>query len=630
MNDERQSRLLADFLAALRQDVQAAPPADLDPDVATMARLLAAAKTPPPDAAVRERVWQRALAANRTPRVSANGRTAHLSDKENTMTTIARPLPRGRSTHPFTMAAALMLAAMAALLLFSRPPSGPGSGQPAILGNPEQQDATATPLATLVPSASPTLALIEHRVQAGETLDSIVQLYGYTEPTAIDRIIAMNPSVRDGSMTEGTILLIPLPAPTPLLTATPVPFSLSTASATATPLFAPSLVPVVEGAPGLPMPTLVPAFGEATITSGAVPPGAVTVVPMDPSALPPTVVPPAWMMAEPEPISLGETVTGELTPDLPQLTYRFTAEATGPVFARARSEELTALGIGFQVMRDGSGGGGGGGGSGDRATTQEISGSQYVYAGDQVTVLVNNAAPETGRFTLSVQQASATTIGYGETVTGTIDVEQPIAYYTFQGTQGDEVTVRVTGEDGFDTRLTLASTTPESIIVNDDDGGPGYDPEVQWEMLPATGEFTIQVQPVIPGGGAFTLTLERAESVSLDEGPQQVAFNSKYQPLLSFEGEAGETVQINVTAIRGSTSARYITAQVTQNGLLIADISRDFGQLSAATQPAAGAVLTSGTVTIPQDGPVNVRVHASTALDSAESLTVEVEVAAGE
>jgi len=604
MNDERQSRLLADFLDTLRQDSQARPPADLDSDLAAMARLLVASKAPPPDAAVRERVWQRALNANRTTtRVSANGRTAHRSDKENTMSAIARPLPRGRSTHPFTLAAALTVVAMAALLFISRPPSSPDSGQPGLVSNPEQQEATATP----IPSAIPTNAFIEHRVQAGETLAYIAQLYGFTSPTALDQIIAINPDVGEGALTEGTVILIPLPSPVPTpFVPTVVPPGPDTAMPV--PSFAPSLVP------------------SAPIAADAIPttvPG-VTTVTVDP-AQPPTVMPPAWALAEPEPISLGDTVTGELTPDLPQLTYRFTAEANGPVFARARSEDLTALGIGFQVMNEGGGGGGGGGGSGDRATTQEISAAQYVYAGDQVTVLVNNAAPETGSFTLNVQQAEAEAIGYGETVEGAISEAQPVAYYRFNGEQGDVVTVRVSGENGYDTRLTLSVAAENFELAFDDDGGPAYDPEIYRQELSGTGEFAILVQPGANGGGRFTLTLEREALLSLDEGTQQIQFNSKYQPRLVFDGEAGQTVQLNVRAVAGSASARFIGMRVFQNGALIADISRDFGQLSAATEPAAGAMLSSGTVTAPQDGRVLVEVIALTTLAGEDSLTVEVE-----
>jgi LCP family protein required for cell wall assembly len=980
MNDERQSRLLADFLAALQADAHAVPPADLDSDLAAMAQLLVTAKTPPPDAATRERVWQRALAANQNTRVRANGRTPHLSDKENTMTTLVRPVPRGQTTHPFTLAAALAIMAMATLLLFSRPPSNSGSDLPGMLSNPEQQDATATPLATFVPTltatpfpmagidatatstplaavivsptatplatlvpgamstatpvpqqSAPTLvpsggaagrggmtlllmgidqrpgvednqqayrtdslivvnidptgkqaailaiprdllvsipgfgeaerintanflgelnaypgggpalaaatvernlgihidhyvlvnfdaflsvanvlapngtevcidrpiedpnypdnaygfiqvefaegcqrldaerllqyarirhsdgdfdrsrrqldiiralfqeatqtgsithalsqlptlwetlsgafrtdlsldqlvslanlaaqmdpanirfeqigenevwpvvdsegtwmlapnyaairelvdsifvtsnsvaaapvltpAVIEHRIQPGETLAYIIQLYGYTDLSVIDEVVALNPTMTspDRLPDVGSVILIPLPSPVP----TPLPATLVPPSTEGMPTLVPpseaipTLVPSSEGMPTLVppfVPSQVPMSGDMTITTDAVLPLA-TIVPgaapgtltLDPAQIP-TVVPPDWMMAQPEPITPGDTVTGTLSAAQPQRTYQFTAEVSGPVFARVRSEDLSGLGIGFQVVRATGGGGGGGGGGGDRATTQEISGSQYVYAGDQVTVIVSGLSGQSGSFTLSVQRSAATPIAYGETVNGSIDADQPIAYYSFAGTQGDIVTVHVTGSEGFDTRLTLANTSADYFIANDDDGGPGFDPEIQQLTLPETGEYTLLIEPVLPGGGHFTLALEKATALSLDDGPQQIAFNSKAQPMLSFEGQAGETVQLNVTAIRGSSSARYIAVQVLQNGVLIADISRDFGQLSGATQPAAGSLLASGTVTVPQAGRVDIRLGASTTLDSDESLTVAVEI----
>jgi hypothetical protein len=101
MYDRKQAQLLEQFLATLRHDPQAAPPPDLDPVVAELARKfkqesvkqqqLTQQKINRPSADMKARVWQKAMLEHRTQLV---------------VPVAARHVQR-RSSSPFTLAAAV-------------------------------------------------------------------------------------------------------------------------------------------------------------------------------------------------------------------------------------------------------------------------------------------------------------------------------------------------------------------------------------------------------------------------------------------------------------------------------------------------------------------------------------------
>jgi formylglycine-generating enzyme required for sulfatase activity len=1032
MNDERQSRLLADFLAALRDDAHAAPPDALDPALAAMARRLVLAKAPPPDAATRERVWQRALAASRPPIHSTNGHRPHTSLQETPMTTITRPTPRGRTTHPFLFVAAMTLVAAAALLFFARPPSGPANEPLSMFGNPSQQDGTPTPTltntpaitstpsstpfmptlvpaqavergplfqfasnllpiagggfhmgttpaeaenaveecidrdngaclvawtedsipqhfvtlspfsieetevsytqylnflnslgpnshlnacggfpclltqtesetsrvtfdgtqygileslrhlpvtdvtwygataycealgrrlpteaewefaargvegwiypwgniwysevahtrsaganlsgplevdslpngrsffsgalnmagnvaewvhdvyqadyylepaamnldptgpavgdervvrggswqdvpffaramhrqsqppqtptnwigfrcaadvvaspaaiaaeptatpfpATLVPAqpeaaatatpfqptlvppangamtatpfpasgvflvptlvpdsplptiVPPTEVIMEHPVRQGETLGSILQMYGFTDFTIIDRVIALNPSLRERGQLPpvGEVLLIPMPGAVPPDPATMIPTIQHTYAAGET------LEGILEQY-GLNIPEIAQQTGliNPELLDGSVTAGDIIFIPLEvppqgtATPFPFTLIPqttPTPVPFQPEPtatldliehtVEAGETLTtileayGLNTPEIetqvrmmnPAVRGGSMNEGTVILIPRAvptpwgtatpfpftSSPLATPTPVPFDLATALPP---------PVAVPSLVPSIAPIALGGNVTVdsgpiMVPTLPPTTVLPPVMLPEPQP--IRVGNTVEGSINAEQPVAYYTFQGEQGDVVSIRVTGEAGFDTWIQLAIMAPNFVIATDDDGGPGFDPEIEYEMLPSSGEFAILVQPAISGsGGRFSLTLERAEALSLDAGPQTVTFNSKYQPQLVFEGQAGQEIQLNARAVTGGDSATFIGMVVTQNGVLIADISQN---LDAETQRADGELLASGPVTIPNDGPVYVRVIASTTMTDDAGLAVEVE-----
>jgi hypothetical protein len=84
-----------------------------------------------------------------------------------------------------------------------------------VLESPTPTPTPGPPTETYTPTATP--GPFEHTISQGETLGYIIQLYGYTDLTVIDRIVAMNPNVpsADRLPGAGAVILIPRPTATP-------------------------------------------------------------------------------------------------------------------------------------------------------------------------------------------------------------------------------------------------------------------------------------------------------------------------------------------------------------------------------------------------------------------------------
>lgn len=83
-----------------------------------------------------------------------------------------------------------------------------------VLESPTPSPTAGPPTETFTPTA--TLGPIEHTIQQEETLGYIIQLYGYTDFSVIDQIVAMNPIIpnADSLPGAGSVILIPRPTAT--------------------------------------------------------------------------------------------------------------------------------------------------------------------------------------------------------------------------------------------------------------------------------------------------------------------------------------------------------------------------------------------------------------------------------
>lgn len=109
-------------------------------------------------------------------------------------------------------------------------------------------------------------------------------------------------------------------------------------------------------------------------------------------------------------------------------------------------------------------------------------------------------------------QTNASPINYGDTVQGVISVEVPSLIYTFNGREGDDISITATSQDGvLDPFLALSDDLGNSILEDDD--GAGDNNAQILITLPVTGTFYITVtsSPISEESarlGVFSLLLE--------------------------------------------------------------------------------------------------------------------------
>lgn len=152
---------------------------------------------------------------------------------------------------------------------------------------------------------------------------------------------------------------------------------------------------------------------------------------------------------------------------------------------------------------------------------------------------------------------------YVDDVNLDFDGDNSVEIIEFEGEAGDVISVRVVGEDGIDTVATLFSPSGEEI-AGDDDGGSGFDPEIERVVLPETGTYSLEIRTYLEGdSGSVIVTVSRDDirTISGDEA-RIVRLDSKtMSDILTYEAEAGETVSLIIELDSGSVGSLTISAE---------------------------------------------------------------------
>jgi hypothetical protein len=272
--------------------------------------------------------------------------------------------------------------------------------------------------------------------------------------------------------------------------------------------------------------------------------------------------------------------------------YRFTGEAGDVITITVRSSEFDTYvtlseSAGSYPLAENDDGGDG---------TNSLIGP-FTLPSDGVYIITVRSYSNSsgGRYTLQLNQAELQDIEFDEPVTAVFDDETGALFYSFEGTAGDVISIRVNSGGAIDTSLAL--TGPDNFqLAYDDDSGPDFDPEINRLILGQDGTYTILLQTFTPGDtGEVTLSLSRAAVRSLDDGSQQIQLNEKIlMDVVTFEGRAGETVRLTIDI--GSQTNSAPSVNVTQDGTLLATVN------------ASGTSAISLEFTVPEDGTVTVQI----------------------
>lgn len=141
---------------------------------------------------------------------------------------------------------------------------------------------------------------------------------------------------------------------------------------------------------------------------------------------------------------------------------------------------------------------------------------------------------------------------YTETFNDAITESSTSIPFTFEARAGDVATITmIAGTDG-SLDPTLELYTPDGLLLARNDDAIGFDSQIQNQLLPANGEYTVQATR-FNGTGPFMLTIEVVEAnyVELAYGDTVVSNISidTEAVLYEFEGSAGDAISISMVSI---------------------------------------------------------------------------------
>jgi hypothetical protein len=245
-------------------------------------------------------------------------------------------------------------------------------------------------------------------------------------------------------------------------------------------------------------------------------------------------------------ISVGDTVTGELTDDAPQAM--FTLEATADMIVNI---SLTSdLFDTYLTLQDED--------ESIISTNDDSSGTNSMITGASLeegatyTIIAesysshNGSGGESGEFTLSVSEQNILRIEYTQTVEGELSTAEPTIDYLFSG-QADDVIVITQTSDDFDSYLTLIDSNGSEIAYNDDGGG-NSNSVIGPFTLPTSGSYTIRAGSYSgDGSGSFTLTVDKIDIAPIEFGEDlEINFTERDDvKYFTFEATTGDLVTIS-------------------------------------------------------------------------------------
>jgi len=146
-------------------------------------------------------------------------------------------------------------------------------------------------------------------------------------------------------------------------------------------------------------------------------------------------------------------------------------------------------------------------------------------------------------------------IEYTQSVEGELTVEAPSRTYTFSGSAGDTVVIKLVSVNaGFDAFLRLNDTNDIEVATNDDSGGT-LNSQIGPFTLAESGTHTIVASSLSGSAtGTFILGLDRIESQAIAYGDEiTLEFSERDREFyLTFDGSYGDLVDIFVDADRAN------------------------------------------------------------------------------
>jgi hypothetical protein len=255
-------------------------------------------------------------------------------------------------------------------------------------------------------------------------------------------------------------------------------------------------------------------------------------------------------------------IRDSLSPNRPEISYIFVGEAGDSILISLNSIQFDT----HLILRDEDGTELTRNDDASNSTNSQIGPYTLPYSG-KYTVVVSSFGYTsvgefvTGNFDLLIESVSILFGEYGQSIALEFNADKISNFIEFEGSAGDIISIDVNSDDTIDTVLSVLDSLGLTLI-QDDDGGLGFDPEIMRFVLPQSGTYTVLIRAFTPSEvGTVTVTINLDDVHTLDNEVQTVRLNSKQSTdLLIFEGQAGETITLIVELESGNIGALNIAA----------------------------------------------------------------------
>ena len=313
--------------------------------------------------------------------------------------------------------------------------------------------------------------------------------------------------------------------------------------------------------------------------------------------------------AEPVAVTLNETLNGEISANNPMASYQFsaitgnllsiivTSDSFDPQLVVRSSDGRTLVDspsldagsvsiIDLVILVDGD------------YVIEVSSGDETAFGPFELTLngtIVELPEPDPDTFTILTTPGDLALeateevieLAYGTTVNGTLTEVIPTQQFLFRAEEGDIVSISLSGD--FDTLLTLRNANGLELET-DDDGGSSRDSLIEDFVIPATGEYLLDVSSHehmrldTPTAGIYTLQFDGVPAPVIEVIPPEpvaVAYGETVEgsltlstpyALYTFEASAGDVVTIQVDS---DFDSLLILQDAAENELIVDDDSGD-------------------------------------------------------
>lgn len=250
----------------------------------------------------------------------------------------------------------------------------------------------------------------------------------------------------------------------------------------------------------------------------------------------------------PQTIEIGSSVAGELSAENPSEVYRFTGQAGDVIAISMNSTDVDPylrLGDaqGNELLSDDDSA------AGLNARIGPImlpADGDYVLVASTFDYTVSGGSEvEMGTFTVRIDRFEPIPMDYPGDIEGDLSPETPLIVYSFEGQQGDVISISMDSDD-LDSFLAVAPATEiEDAAKTDDDSGDDLDSLIIPYIVPETGTYFVTATSYdADPEGEFEVQIDRLESTPIRIGDTvEAELTSDARVLLySFEGQAGQVI----------------------------------------------------------------------------------------